>query len=207
MIPTVMAAGFVAEVVAWRVVASRRIGVWVAMSLTLGAAGVVALVVRRPALSPSVSWPVAAGVGVGAGLVLYLATRAFVFVVGSWEAFRRHAVEMYARRAGLSLPVALVLAAGIVAAGEELFWRGLFQARLAGAAGKAGGASLAWAAYVAANLPSGNLAIVAGAVVGGAAWGALALWTGGVLASLLCHGVWTALMLAFPVVRTVGARR
>jgi hypothetical protein len=29
-------------------------------------------------------------------------------------------------------------------------------------------------------------------------WGALALWTHGVLASLLCHGVWTGLMVTLP---------
>jgi membrane protease YdiL (CAAX protease family) len=48
---------------------------------------------------------------------------------------------------------------------------------------------------------SRNLAIVAGAVVGGAVWCGLCAWTGGVGASLACHVAWTALMLVFPVVR------
>jgi membrane protease YdiL (CAAX protease family) len=48
------------------------------------------------------------------------------------------------------------------------------------------------------NVASQNLPIVAGGIVAGAAWGGLALWTHGVLASLLCHSVWTGLMLAFP---------
>jgi membrane protease YdiL (CAAX protease family) len=48
------------------------------------------------------------------------------------------------------------------------------------------------------NALSGSLPLVAGAAVGGAVWGAFALWTHGVLASLLCHGVWTALMLIRP---------
>ena len=56
-------------------------------------------------------------------------------------------------------------------------------------------------AFVLANLPSANLAIAAGAVVGGAVWVALAWWTGGVLASLACHIVWTGMMIAFPVLR------
>jgi membrane protease YdiL (CAAX protease family) len=60
---------------------------------------------------------------------------------------------------------------------------------------------------VAVNLPSGNLAIIAGAVVGGAVWSALAWWTGGALASIVCHAIWTALILGFPVVRIpVGGR-
>ena len=58
----------------------------------------------------------------------------------------------------------------------------------------------------AVNAASGFLALVAGAVVGGAVWGALAWWTHGVLAPLLCHGVWTGLMLVRPPVRP-GTRR
>jgi membrane protease YdiL (CAAX protease family) len=38
-------------------------------------------------------------------------------------------------------------------------------------------------------------------VVGGAVWVGLAWWTGGVLASLACHIVWTGMMVAFPVLR------
>ena len=55
-----------------------------------------------------------------------------------------------------------------------------------------------FAAFVGVNVASGNLAIIAASVVGGALWTALAFWSGGVLASLLCHGVWTILMTAFP---------
>ena len=85
--------------------------------------------------------------------------------------------------------------------GEELFWRGFFQGQLASSleGGTALAAVLAWIAFVLANLPSANLAIAAGAVVGGAVWVALAWWTGGVLASLACHIVWTGMMVAFPV--------
>ena len=40
--------------------------------------------------------------------------------------------------------------------------------------------------------------MVAGAVVGGALWAGLAWWSGGVLASLASHILWTGCMLAFP---------
>jgi membrane protease YdiL (CAAX protease family) len=60
------------------------------------------------------------------------------------------------------------------------------------------GAVMAWGLYVAANIGSGSLPIVLGAVVGGAAWGTLAWWSGGVAASVACHAVWTALMIARP---------
>jgi membrane protease YdiL (CAAX protease family) len=60
------------------------------------------------------------------------------------------------------------------------------------------GAVVAWLGYVAMNAASGSLPFIAGAVVGGAVWGGLAWWTGGIAAGLASHGVWTALMLARP---------
>jgi len=199
----VLIGGAVAEAIAWWAVSWKGVSIWVAMGVVLPILGVAALLVRTPGLSPDVSPAVAAGAGLVAGLVLYLATRGFVATAGSWRTFRRHAVELYAKQSRIPLAAALLLAAVILAPGEELFWRGLFRARLVAALdARTTGAVVAWLASVAANIPSRNLAIVAGAVVGGAVWTALAWWTGGVLASVLCHSAWTALMLAFPVVRT-----
>ena len=84
-----------------------------------------------------------------------------------------------------SLGIALLLSIALSVPGEELFWRGFFQGQLASSleGRTALAAVLAWVAFVLANLPSANLAIAAGAVVGGAAWVALTWWTGGVLAS------------------------
>ena len=148
----------------------------------------------------------AAGVGVAAGLVLFAATRAFVALVAPrWPAFRRHVAAIYGQQGSWSVPATL-LAALVVEIGEELFWRGLVQGRLAAWHGRALGGAVAWLAYVGSNLPSGNLPIVAGAVVGGAVWGALAFWTGGVLACILCHAVWTELMIALPPAGAHGPR-
>jgi membrane protease YdiL (CAAX protease family) len=92
----------------------------------------------------------------------------------------------------------LLLSVGLMVPGEELFWRGLVLPEVEGSLNGVLGPVVAWAAFVAANVPSLNLAIVAGAAVGGAVWVALATWSGGVLAGLLCHAGWTALMVAFP---------
>ncbi len=81
---------------------------------------------------------------------------------------------------------------------EELFWRGLFQGRLDQSLAALAAAAWTWLAYVGTNVASGSLPIVAGAVVGGALWTGLALWSGGVLASLLSHMLWTGLMLVLP---------
>ena len=194
----VIAAGALTVVLAWRVVARGVVSIWPAMSVATGAAGLAALLTGRVELSPRVGWRVSAVAGAGAGVALYLATVAFVMVVRRWPVFERHVEAIYDQRKGLALGPALLLAVGVNAPGEELFWRGLFQWRLAESVGWPAAAAATWGAYVLANLASGNLPIVAGGIVGGAVWGGLALWTHGVLASVLCHAVWTGLMLAFP---------
>jgi membrane protease YdiL (CAAX protease family) len=194
----VMCAGALALAAGWLLVVSGRVSIWPAMSTVSGGAGLLALATRRVPLSPNVSWPAAGAAGLAAGVALYLATVAFVQVVRRWPVFDRHVAEIYDQRKGLALAPALVLAAGIIALGEELFWRGLFQSRLAASAGWRSATAATWGLYVAANMASRNLPIIAGAVVGGAVWSALALWTHGVVASVACHSAWTALMLSFP---------
>lgn len=200
MIPTIMALGLVAETVAWRVVMARGQSIWVVIGLVLAAMGIAAVLAGPPPLSPAVGPVVASAVGAGSGVVLYMATRVFLLMIRGWRRFHRQAEKLYGERGSLSLPAALLVAAGLAVLGEELFWRGLFQARLSASAGGIGGAGLTWGAYLSANLSSGNLPIIAGAIVGGAVWGTLALWTHGVLASVLCHSMWTGLMLSFPPV-------
>jgi len=190
--------GVIAVFVAWRLVAARRASVWVAMGAVEGAAGLAALAAGRAPLSPKVAAGWAALGGLGAGAALYAATAGFVLVVRRWPVFDRHVAEIYDQRKGLSLPVALILAAGVTAAGEELFWRGLVQGRLSESIGWILGALVTWFAYMLANAASQSLPILAGAIVAGAVWGSLALWTHGVLSSLLCHALWTALMVAYP---------
>jgi len=198
MVFTLMAVGAAGVVVVWRLVAAGRATIWAGQAFLFAAAGSAALATGRVHLSPRVWWTWGLLVGSGAGVVLYVATLAFVAVVRRWPPFERHVDQIYDQRRGLSLPAALVLAAAVVAPGEELFWRGLFQGRLAGATGWLVAALVTWAIYVVTNAASGSLPILAAAVVSGAVWGALALWTHGVLASLACHSLWTSLMVAAP---------
>jgi membrane protease YdiL (CAAX protease family) len=198
LIYSLMIVGAIGVLVAWRLVVVGRVSVWSAMGVATGGAGLAALATGRLALSPKVSAGLSATAGVGVGVLLYLATAAFVLVVRRWPQFDRHVEEIYDQRKDVPLPLALVLAALVVAPGEELFWRGLFQWRLSGVMGWVGAAIVTWLVYVGVNAASQSLPILAGALVSGAVWGALALWTHGVLASLLCHTVWTSLMLVFP---------
>jgi membrane protease YdiL (CAAX protease family) len=202
-----MVLGFAAQAAAWWLLVSRLRDVWRVMTPVLATMGLAALLVHRPAWTPRVDAAVAVGVGIASGLALYAGTRVFVAVVRPWETFRRHSGAMYAQQEGLPLATALALSLVLSVPGEELFWRGLVQPELADALdASALGALIAWAAYVAANLPSRNLAIVAGAVVGGAVWSGLGWWSGGPFAPLVSHLTWTALMISFPVVRPTEVR-
>ena len=193
-----MAAGALVEAIGWRVVAAGRASVWRLMPAVLLVLGVAAAFVRHPVAAARVRTASALGIGIASGVLLYAATRAFVSVADRWRPFRRHVVEAYREAAEVSLAGSLALSLLIVVPGEELFWRGLFQARLDQSLVGAAAGAWTWLAYVGANASSGSLPIVAGAIVGGGLWAALAVWSGGVLASLASHMLWTGLMLAFP---------
>ncbi len=196
----VIVAGVLAEVVAWWLVSTGRRRVWRLMPVVLGAMGIAAAIARPPVAAADTSIPVALGVGLAAGLVLYLGTRGFVWVASHWAHFRRDVVQKYGEAGEVSLAISLVLSLAVMVPSEELFWRGLFQGRLESSMGGGAAAVVAWLGYVGANLASRNLPIVAGAIVGGAVWAGLAWWSGGVLASLGSHILWTGLMLALPPV-------
>jgi membrane protease YdiL (CAAX protease family) len=193
----VIAAGFALEVVAWRAVATGRASLWRLMIGVFASHGVVAAIVLPPIASGSETLAIALAAGVGSGLALWAGTLAFVAVAVRWQPFRADVAERYSRAAEVSLPVAIALSILVAVPGEELFWRNLVQRRF-GVSSEMLGAVVAWLGYVAMNAASGSLPFIAGAVVGGAVWGGLAWWTGGIAAGLASHGVWTALMLARP---------
>jgi membrane protease YdiL (CAAX protease family) len=198
VVVALMVVGTLATGVGWYAVARRGASIWVVFALTNGMLGVAALATHRVPLSPDVAAGAAALAGLVVGVALYVGTVAFVALVRRVPTFANDVTDLYGRGAGTSLPVALVLAAGFAAPGEELFWRGLFQQHVALDRGRTVAAVATWLVYVAANAVSRSLPITAAAVVAGGVWVVLAAWTGGVLAALLCHVMWTGLMIAFP---------
>lgn len=197
--PIVVAAfGIAAVAGAWYLVRARSFSVWRTMGVTMTGLGVLAVASGRVRLATGVEIPPAIVVGLGSGAALYVLTLAFFRVARRWDALRSQARTLYQHREGIQLFEGLAVGAFVVSPGEELFWRGLVQDIAVAAAGSLQGAMLSWGLYVAANISSGSLPVVLGAAVGGAAWGALAWWTGGVVASISCHASWTALMIARP---------
>ena len=193
-----MVAGAVAEFAGWWLVATGRADVWKLMPVVLGAMGVAAVLARPPVAATGTGAMTALLVGLGAGLALYVGTRVFVWLASRWTPFRRDVLEKYGQAGEVTLRTSLVLSLAIMVPAEELFWRGLVQARLHDATGPATAALVTWAGYVGVNLASRSQPIVAAAVVGGAVWAGLAWWSGGVLASAASHILWTGLMLALP---------
>lgn len=194
----VIALGLLAEMAGWWRVASRKASVWRAMPVILAAMGIAAGIVA-PWHEPDVSAPTALAVGAATGLALFVVTQAFVWAVARWEPFRRQTLDQYRKAAAVSPSTSLALSLLVMVPAEEVFWRGLTQATLADTGlGTTGGAVVAWALYVVANLPSRSLPIIAAATVGGALWTGLWWWSGGVLAPLASHILWTVSMLALP---------
>ncbi len=193
-----MALGALAEAIGWRLVATGRAMVWRLMPVIFLVMGIAAVVVRRPVAATKVGNGTALAVGLASGLLLYVGTRVFVVIADRWEPFRRHVVEKYQEAAEVPLKEALALSLLIMVPAEELFWRGLFQARLDQSLTALAAGAWTWLAYIGVNLSSGSLPIIAGAVVGGALWAGLAVWSGGMLASISSHMLWTGLMLALP---------
>ena len=188
-------AGPVVAAGAWAAVRLGGVSIWAAMGWSAGSLGLLSLLT---------GWVEPGGglaeilIGLGAGLALYAATAVFLHLVRGWVLLARHTHEVYSWRRGMPLGAVLAIACLIVAPGEEALWRGLVQGRLAAAMGEATAAAAGWALYVLGNLASASAPIVLGAAVGGAVWAGLALWTGGILASVGCHVVWTGLMILRP---------
>jgi uncharacterized protein len=195
--------GIVVAGLAWHLVAAGR-DVWRTIPPVFVALGLLSLLVgssldELPAgAGRDVGSALQIALGLASGALLYAATRGFVVVADRSRTFARQVQAAYGRAEGVSVSTAVGLAL-LTALGEELFWRGLVT-RVGIDRGLSGGvaAVIGWFVYVASDLPSRLLPIIAAAVVGGALWTGLAWWTGGILAPIASHMLWTGLMLGFP---------
>jgi len=197
--------GLVVTMLAWRLVSVKGRDVWVTIPPLLGVLGGASILLwsRVPAPTPgATNMPGTIGVvaiGVASGVALYLGTLVFVAIAQHVPAFARQTAAAYRRASTADPRRELLLSLLFAVPGEELFWRGIAYRAGVDTLTTAGiAAVVVCVLYVVANVPSRSLPITAGALVGGALWGALAWWTGGVLASLASHILWTGLMLARP---------
>jgi len=88
----------------------------------------------------------------------------------------------------------------ITGPGEEIFWRGFLQSRMMDRFGTTPGYVVATLVYAGVHVFSGNPVLILAALVAGAFWGALYLWTRNVALLIVSHSLWSAFIFAvFPI--------
>jgi len=135
------------------------------------------------------------GIGLAAGLALYAASRAFLWAGcgGLSDALCAPLDALYRRfetRAPFSVAVLLLL----VVPAEELFWRGVVQARLAPRLGPHRAALAAAGLASLLALATGEPLLALATLPTYAAFGLLASWRGSLVPALACHAAWTLLI-------------
>jgi membrane protease YdiL (CAAX protease family) len=106
------------------------------------------------------------------------------------EWLRQRACEAHFRSAGLRGPLRAV-AIVLIAAAEEVAWRGGVQQVLSERLGSVRGWVAASVLFGLAHLGTGNAAVGLLALAGGFLWGAIFLWRGRLLPAVLSHAVFS----------------
>jgi membrane protease YdiL (CAAX protease family) len=194
----VVVAGIVGQMIAWTVVRRERWPFWPATVVTFAVLGVASVLAGDIACCADVEAGLAIATGLASGVLLYAATRVVVAVATIHPRLKEAVTGIYARSTETTRAAELAISLLVAVPGEELFWRGLVLPVLTDATNVAAGAVLAWLAGVAVIAVWASLPLLAGAIVGGALWTGLAVWSGGVVAPFASHLVWTGLMLVWP---------
>jgi membrane protease YdiL (CAAX protease family) len=198
MTEAVVAVGVAAQVIVWRLVARDQLPFWIATSTTFAVIGVASVLAGNPRCCRETGVAAASVVGVASGLVLFVATRVVVDAATRHPLLHGAVANVYRRSRETRFVTALALTLVIAVPGEELFWRGFVLPELGGATTSTTAALLSWAAAVGVNAAWASAPLLAGAVLGGALWTGLAVWSGGVVAPIASHLVWTGLMIVWP---------
>jgi membrane protease YdiL (CAAX protease family) len=189
--------GLVVAAVAWGLLfALGREGFWPRAAAAGAAIGSYALVVLRhdlgsllrPAL-PEVA------LGVASAAVLWAVFFAGDRLVTRW--FPRLSAQvdgLYAVR-GETTTARMPFVLAVIGPAEEVFWRGLVQARA--------GIAVALVAYALVHVWERKPILLLAALVGGAFWGALFAWRGTLVAPIVSHLLWDlAIIVWFPTRRS-----
>jgi membrane protease YdiL (CAAX protease family) len=104
--------------------------------------------------------------------------------------------SIYALGTGTSKLAVFLLLFFITGPGEEIFWRGFLQQKLADRWGKYTGFVVATLIYSGVHLFSLNLMLILAALVAGAFWGALYLWKGDLVLQIVSHSLWSSVIFA-----------
>jgi len=187
-------------VVAWAFAFGLPYGsFWVRIGVAVSAVCAYAWSWQRPSLR--LRWrSVADGVGAAAALygVFWVGNALAPFVVSGAH---QQVGGIYGLGADSSMVWVFLLLFCVTGPGEEIFWRGFLQDRLAQRLGREGGFAAATLLYSVVHIFSGNLMLILAALVAGAWWGALYAWRRDLLALIVSHSVWSALIFTVAPIR------
>lgn len=159
---------------------------WIAAPvLTAYAVGALAATDRLDAVVGPVT-PAEVGLGLGVGGAWLVATHVgHAVLCRVFPGFLAQVDDLYAvgDRSRLWSTVGAVVAMGVA---EEVFFRGFVQDRV--------GLVAAVAAYAAVQAVERKWALVLAALLGGTVWGLLFWWSGGLVAPVVAHVLWTGML-------------
>jgi hypothetical protein len=171
-----------------------RAGFWARATVAGLAIGVYGVVAQRAHMDDLLRPTVAdVALGLGGAAVLYGVFWAGDAMLRRWlRAVAGQVDQLYlVRSSGPSGPLTIPAVLMLVGSCEELFWRGLVQAR--------GGFVFALGCYAAVHVWERKAVLVLAAVAGGAFWAALFAWRGTLVAPILSHVLWDlAVIVWFP---------
>lgn len=177
-------------------------GIWPRTWITAGvlsAASIAALALSddlTTVLGPVGPEPVAAGLVIGTAWLV--ATHVgHTVLCRLFPGFLAQITELYSLREGDTVRT-MVGPVVAMAVAEELVFRGVVQG--------AGGLVAGIVAYTAVQVVAGKWALTLAALLGGAVWGVLAWWQGGLVAPVLAHVLWTATLTFVWPLRGCGRR-
>ena len=131
--------------------------------------------------------------GVGSGVALFVAfivLLPIVLAIGPLESGAREVLHRAAGIGAIGAPVLFV----VIAAAQELFWRGYVQTRLAFEIGDRRAYRVTVVAYAAAYLFALNAAVLLAALAAGTLWSWIRLRTGSLVPGIVSHVVFLLLM-------------
>ncbi|WCO65443.1 type II CAAX endopeptidase family protein [Iamia majanohamensis] len=159
---------------------------WIAAPvLTAYAVGALAATDRLDAVVGPVT-PAEVGLGLGVGGAWLVATHVgHAVLCRLFPSFLAQVNDLYAirDRSRLWSTVGAVVAMGVA---EEVFFRGFVQDRV--------GLVAAVAAYTAVQAVERKWALALAALLGGTVWGLLFWWSGGLVAPVVAHVLWTGML-------------
>ena len=167
---------------------------WVKIGLSVVVVSLYSLLWQRPNISVHFRSFL---LGLFSALILYL-----IFLFGNKLApiilpgAKTQVGGIYSLGTGANKVFIFLLLFFITGPGEEIFWRGFFQDRLMERWGNVTGYLMTTALYAGVHVFSWNLMLILAALVAGAFWGFLYFWKRDLLAQIVSHSFWSAVIFA-----------